>query len=199
MNKRTQDTRDHLLATGAAIMLGKGFAAVGLTEILSTAGVPKGSFYHYFESKEGYGVALLQRYFDDYLAEVDRLLANREFNGRAKLDAYFDAWQPHGEEGELATSRCLAVKLSGEVCDLSADMRTTLQRGMAQAVERLAAFILIGRADGSVPQGGDAGQLAAALYQLWLGAALASKVQHSTQPYAAARLATAALLDPRSN
>ncbi|KAF0811526.1 HTH-type transcriptional repressor NemR [Andreprevotia sp. IGB-42] len=193
MSKRSQDTRDHLLATGASIMLGKGFAAVGLTEILGTAGVPKGSFYHYFDSKEGFGVALLQRYFDDYLGQVDQLLADRELSGRAKLDVYFNAWQPP-QTTECAGSRCLAVKLSGEVCDLSADMRGTLERGMAQVIERLTAFILIGRADGSIPAGGDAGQLAAGLYQLWLGAALLSKVQQSAQPFKAAQSATAALL-----
>jgi DNA-binding transcriptional regulator YbjK len=42
-----KDTRSAILATGQAIMSHKGFSAVGLTEILTAAGVPKGSFYHY--------------------------------------------------------------------------------------------------------------------------------------------------------
>ena len=63
------DTREHLLATGESIILGKGFSAVGLAEILGCAGVPKGSFYHYFRSKEQFGTALLERYFDRYLAD----------------------------------------------------------------------------------------------------------------------------------
>jgi len=57
------DTRDHLLATGEAVIRGKGFAAVGLAEILGEAGVPKGSFYHYFKSKEAFGAEMLARYF----------------------------------------------------------------------------------------------------------------------------------------
>ncbi|HSC80258.1 MAG TPA: TetR/AcrR family transcriptional regulator [Chitinolyticbacter sp.] len=197
---RTTDTRDHLLATGADIILGKGFAAAGLSEILGAAGVPKGSFYHYFESKEGYGVALLERYFEASLSRIDQLLADRELDGRAKLDVYFDAWHPeHGaaENETSCSSRCLAVKLSGEVSDLSDDMRRALEYGMARIIERLAAIILIGRADGSIGPGEDAGQLAAALYQLWLGAALVGKVRHSTQPYAIARSGTAALLKPK--
>jgi TetR/AcrR family transcriptional repressor of nem operon len=50
VKKRFEDTREHLLAIGEHIILGKGFAAVGLAEILATADVPKGSFYHYFAS-----------------------------------------------------------------------------------------------------------------------------------------------------
>lgn len=64
--KPFSDTREHILATGETIILGKSFSAVGLAEILNTAGVPKGSFYHYFRSKEQFGVELLQRYFDNY-------------------------------------------------------------------------------------------------------------------------------------
>ena len=52
MNARHDNTRQHILETGQRIIAGKGFASVGLNEILTTAGVPKGSFYHYFDSKE---------------------------------------------------------------------------------------------------------------------------------------------------
>ena len=52
MNTRHDNTRQHILETGQRIIVGKGFASVGLNEILTTAGVPKGSFYHYFASKE---------------------------------------------------------------------------------------------------------------------------------------------------
>ena len=71
-----QDTREHILATGETLIRNRGFTAAGLTELLSVANVPKGSFYHYFKSKEDYGVALLIRYFDQYDASMgDRLTA----------------------------------------------------------------------------------------------------------------------------
>lgn len=46
------DTRDRILDAGAELILGRGFSAVGLAEILGRAQVPKGSFYYYFDSKE---------------------------------------------------------------------------------------------------------------------------------------------------
>lgn len=42
----------HLLETGYTLVARAGFSGIGLQEILSAADVPKGSFYHYFPSKE---------------------------------------------------------------------------------------------------------------------------------------------------
>ncbi|PHV10398.1 TetR/AcrR family transcriptional regulator [Chitinimonas sp. BJB300] len=193
MERHFDDTREHLLATGEGIMLGKGFAAVGLAEILGSAGVPKGSFYHYFESKEGYGVALLERFFANYLGTLDGIVANTALNGRSKLETFFSNWDALPGETNCE-SRCLVVKLTGEVSDLSAAMRKELERGIAGIVERLAACIVIGRADRSIPPGTAADTLAASLYQLWLGAALVAKVQHNQTAFTAARHATDLLL-----
>jgi TetR/AcrR family transcriptional repressor of nem operon len=74
MKPTYDDTRQHLLDTGHRMMADKGFTSVGLSELLQAAGVPKGSFYHYFKSKEQYGQALLEDYFVGYLADMDRRL-----------------------------------------------------------------------------------------------------------------------------
>lgn len=55
------DTCQHILDCGHRLVARKGFIGVGLAELLTTAGVPKGSFYHYFASKEGFGEALCRR------------------------------------------------------------------------------------------------------------------------------------------
>jgi TetR/AcrR family transcriptional regulator, transcriptional repressor for nem operon len=78
--QHNQQVRELILATGQRIMAGKGFSAVGLKEILDESDVPKGSFYHYFTSKEDFGVAMLEHYFDDYLADLDKTLPPRPAN-----------------------------------------------------------------------------------------------------------------------
>lgn len=65
MKKPAQETRQHILDVAKALMTQKGYTAVGLAEVVAAAGVPKGSFYYYFKSKEEFGQALLQEYFDE--------------------------------------------------------------------------------------------------------------------------------------
>ena len=68
MKAEYTDVRQHIIDQGKAIITRKGFAGVGLNEILSAADVPKGSFYHYFKSKELFGEAMLADYVTGYLA-----------------------------------------------------------------------------------------------------------------------------------
>ena len=92
MNTNTSDTRQHILDTAQPIILDKGFTAVGLNQLLSAAAVPKGSFYHYFKSKEAFGEALLDSYFENYQARLDALLKLPGKNAAERLMTYWQGW-----------------------------------------------------------------------------------------------------------
>jgi TetR/AcrR family transcriptional regulator, transcriptional repressor for nem operon len=179
MNIRHDNTRQHILETGLGIFAGKGFASVGLNELLKAAGVPKGSFYHYFESKEQYGQALLEDYFARYLADIDSLLAVEAASGHERLMRYWQRWLDK-QCDECAEQKCLVVKLAAEVADLSDAMRLTLRDGTDRIVDRIASVIEAGVADGSLPAL-DARPTAQMLYQLWLGASLLGKLHRNSQ------------------
>lgn len=175
------DTREHILSTAEPLVLGKGFTALGLTELLSAAGVPKGSFYHYFRSKEQFGQALLERYFANYDARLASHFAAEPGRMRDRLLSYFAGWITQACQADSHGS-CLAVKLAGEVCDLSEPMREALAVGMAQVCARLADAIARAAAEGSLAACADPAALADALYAMWLGAALRTKVMRDSSP-----------------
>ncbi len=194
MGHHQGDVRQHILDTGKAIMLGKGFTAVGLTEVLGAAGVPKGSFYYYFESKEQFGEALLEDYFSGYLRALEVRLAADGRPARDRLLGYFRHWQATHEQGPCQ-GQCLVVKLGGEVSDLSEAMRSALHRGTAGILARLGACLAEGVADGSIPAAAP-GATAEALYGLWLGASLLTKVRRDASALATAMTVTENLLGP---
>lgn len=180
MNVRHDDTRQHILDTGYRIIAGKGFSGVGLNEILQTAGVPKGSFYHYFKSKEQYGQALLESYFAAYLTGIDELFETPGLSARERLVRYWEQWL-QSQCADCDEQKCLVVKLSAEVADLSDAMRLTLRDGTVQVVGRITRAIEAGVADASL------GALepratAQMLYQLWLGASLLAKLHRNGEP-----------------
>ena len=74
------------------------------------------------------------------------------------------------------------MKLAGEVCDLSEPMREALAVGMAQVCARLADAIARAAAEGSLAACADPAALADALYAMWLGAALRTKVMRDSSP-----------------
>ncbi|WKL56090.1 TetR/AcrR family transcriptional regulator [Asticcacaulis sp. ZE23SCel15] len=183
------DVREDLLDTAQTIMSGKGFSAVGLNEILSSAGVPKGSFYYYFASKEAFGEALLRRYFENYLAAMDSLFNQPDLNAARQLKAYFQGWLDT-QTSHAAHSKCLVVKLAAEVADLSEAMRGVLLRGTTDIIERLATAIDSGNSDGSLSITDASSDVAEGLYQSWLGASLLAKITKDDAPLKAAMVAT---------
>ena len=189
----TFDTRRNIVDAAQRIMSGKGFSAVGLNEILSSAKVPKGSFYHYFESKDALGEALLTEYFDDYLTDMDRTLNMPGQSAAQRLMNYWRRWAQTQQSFDCQ-GKCLAVKLGAEVADLSESMRQALKTGTAETIGRLAVTIEAGAADGSRDVEGRADEVAQNLYQLWLGASVMAKIVRDAQPFEAALQMTRRIL-----
>ena len=140
MTTEHKDVRQHILDTGKIVIVGKGFSAVGLAEILNAAKVPKGSFYHYFKSKEVFGEALLEDYFAGYNQRLQSLFSDKSMTAAARLMTYWSRWQD-AQEGDDLTGKCLVVKLSAEVADLSELMRNALKQGTEKLCYDLMRFI----------------------------------------------------------
>ncbi|TDY16655.1 TetR family transcriptional regulator [Paraburkholderia sp. BL6665CI2N2] len=188
------DVRENIIAVGQRIISAKGFSAVGLNEILSAAGVPKGSFYHYFVSKDAFGVALLESYFEEYLADLDNTLAAPNLTMAQRLMNYWQIWQ-QSQSFSDCQGKCLAVKLGAEVADMSEAMRATLNRGTSGIIMRLARAIQAGVDEGSLAVNEDPSTVAQSLYELWLGASVMVKIVRNLQPFENAMATTRHLLD----
>ncbi|MFC7109188.1 TetR/AcrR family transcriptional regulator [Nonomuraea rubra] len=145
---RSTDTRRSILDAGQRIMAHKGYSAVGLKEMLAEAGVPKGSFYHFFDSKDAFGEAMLKSYFADYLTDMDRILTRSGESAAERLMAYWQHWRQTQSVDECQ-GKCLAVKLGAEVADLSESMRLALKEGTEAIVDRIERTIAAGLEDDS--------------------------------------------------
>ncbi|MET9908155.1 TetR/AcrR family transcriptional regulator [Streptomyces sp. NPDC006476] len=190
---RTKDTRRVILDTAQRIMAHKGYSAVGINEVLAEAGVPKGSFYHYFASKDAFGEAILKSYFADYLTDMDRVLARSGQSAAERLMAYWQQWRETQSLDECQ-GKCLAVKLGAEVADLSEAMRLALKEGTSAVVDRIERTITEGLADGSLSVDGEAREVAQALYDMWLGASVMAKIHRSLAPLDTVTAVTRGLL-----
>jgi len=61
---KTDTARGKLLAAGTRLFVAKGFGGTRVDEVCRAAGVSKGSFYHFFESKEDLALAVLDDFYE---------------------------------------------------------------------------------------------------------------------------------------
>jgi TetR/AcrR family transcriptional repressor of nem operon len=188
----TKETRKHILDTGYKLIVSKGFSSVGLTEILQSAGVPKGSFYYYFKSKEQFGEEIISSYFREYLVALEGIFQPRGGSAYDRLLEYWQRWIDTQTDA-CVDQKCLVVKLSAEVADLSEPMRLALLTGSSKVIERIAQCIEEGIGDGSIVEM-NAIITAELLYTMWLGASLMSKLQRSPDALQRAMQTTKSIL-----
>ncbi len=96
-----QGTKKKILRAGAEIIHQKGFNNTGIQEILKSAGVPKGSFYFYFESKEDFGLHLIDFFSDFFFLRCDEYLKDASMPPIQRLRAFFHEFLVYFEENEF--------------------------------------------------------------------------------------------------
>lgn len=83
------DTRERLIETATELFLGKGYGAVGTSQICTSAGVNKGTFYHFFPSKSALVIAAIDEYAASFNDAFERIRQSDTVASK-KLAALFD-------------------------------------------------------------------------------------------------------------
>jgi len=176
-----QETRQQLLRAGLEMLTEKGYSAAGLDEILRHAGVPKGSFYHYFSSKEAYGQALIDDYGRYFVRKLDRWLLNA---GREPLQRIADFIDDacHGMQRHEFRKGCLVGNLGQEIMALPESFRQQLSDVFNDWQQRLAACLKEAQTQQQLASAVDCEQLAAFFWTGWEGAVLRARLEKSNEP-----------------
>lgn len=159
----------------------KGFNGSGLSEILERAGVPKGSFYHYFGSKEDFGVALIERARDEYLDSLRTHLSERKRSPLSRLRSIFEDTRAECDRNG-PTVECIIPKLALETATLSDPVHAAVKCAYQQWSALIAQVIREAQAAGEVARSHDPDHLADVLVMLWEGAAVRMQIDRSIGP-----------------
>ncbi|MEL6227667.1 MAG: TetR family transcriptional regulator C-terminal domain-containing protein, partial [Pseudomonadota bacterium] len=176
-----EDTRAKLLKAGESAFWEKGFHDAGIQEILKAAGVPKGSFYYYFKSKEDFGIQVVEAYAQFYDERIDPILADATRSPLERLRAVFEFLIADFVERGLRYG-CLIGNLSQEMADRSDPFRECLDEIMASWHRSFTDCLLEARAAGEFSERWDAAKLASFCLNGWEGAMLRAKIVKSAAP-----------------
>lgn len=178
--KRTRK-RDDLIQVGRDIVIRQGFNAAGLSDILATAGVPKGSFYYYFESKEDFGLAIIEDFANKYQKDLEAILGNEQFSPLTRLNNYFEKGIAEMEVSQCE-SGCLIGNLAQELSAQSEVFRDRLNQVLTNWETYFAQCIDAAYEAGELTSRLDAEAIAKFIMSGWQGAMLRAKVERSTKP-----------------
>ncbi len=87
--EKIEERRLALLHKGCELMLQQGFGGTGVSQVAGETGMPKGSFFNYFDSKEDYVIQMLEQYTEAALMEMQKTLRNEKWSPLNRLKKYY--------------------------------------------------------------------------------------------------------------
>jgi TetR/AcrR family transcriptional regulator, transcriptional repressor for nem operon len=126
---RTSDAREKILGAARSLIEMRGYSALGVAEICKTAGVPKGSFYYFFDSKEALALAVIDEHWAGQERTWTRILTS-EAEPLHRLRQLFEATEAGQRAGQQScgtVSGCLFGNLTLEMSNHTEAIRGRLQ------------------------------------------------------------------------
>ncbi len=136
---RALDTRTRILSTARELFHGRSYADVGIKEICDIAQVQKGSFYHFFPSKQDLAMAVIDDMADDWAHGFVAEAFDRDLPPLERLDYLVDAayyWQKAAKDLEGRMPGCLFGNLALEVSTRDEVIRARINAVFAKASDR---------------------------------------------------------------
>lgn len=172
---------NQLLDAGRELFLTHGYNATGIQQITDLAGVPKGSFYNHFESKEAFAASIIDLYAEELRKNWVDIMSSAP---AGPLDAIRHAFMQliARHESDACWKGCLVGNFAAEMAEASELCRQRLAAAMQGWRFALAKLVREAQEAGEIRRDMDAAVLAALIWDMWEGAILRMKVEQSTAP-----------------
>jgi TetR/AcrR family transcriptional repressor of nem operon len=175
------DTRARLLMIGTEILSEKGFFSTGVEEVLDKAGVPKGSFYYYFDSKAAFGFAVVENYEKLWAQKLTRLLCDATVPPLERIHNYISEGVRGLEKYDYRRG-CLIGNIGQEMSLLDEQYRERILSIFASWGEFIRKCLEEARGRGDIPSDLDLEGVSRFFWLAWEGAILQAKLERSTRP-----------------
>lgn len=179
MSKAT-DKKEHILDCGMEVMFRQGYNGTGVQDIVSAAGVPKGSFYNYFDSKESFAVEGVTRASQSGFESARQVLTAEGVPPLQRVINYFEQGvQCQVDAGFVGG--CLVGNLCQEMADASEMLRNRVNSLMCGHVELIRECFREAIEMGDLPQRKNPDDMAEFVFCAWEGALMRMKAAKSRE------------------
>jgi len=180
MNKLTSK-KDRILWAGLEIMKTHGYNGTSVKDIVDAAGVPKGSFYNYFDSKESFAVEALEAVAgEDYLTSR-KLLSVTNKSPLQRLQYFFEQSTLHSCDCEFKVG-CFFGNLGQEMSDSNEAIRQKVKKILKRNTNMIAEILDEAKQAGEIRQTAQTDVMAEFIFNAWEGTLLRMKASKSREP-----------------
>jgi TetR/AcrR family transcriptional repressor of nem operon len=179
--KQTAENRQRLITVGVALLTKKGFGATGLDEVTAKAGLPKGSFYAYFDSKEAFGLVLIDAYASFFDTMLDRSFLNEAYTPLKRFDNFI--MEARNNMAKYDFNRgCLVGNLGIEIYALPGAFRQRLVDVFCNWQSKTETCLLAAQALGEIGPDINCAVKAELFWIGWEGSILRAKLERRAAP-----------------
>ncbi|MEH1164274.1 TetR family transcriptional regulator C-terminal domain-containing protein [Micromonospora sp. CPCC 205539] len=175
---RTSDARNKILVAAATLLDQRSYSALGVAEICTTAGVPKGSFYYFFESKQALARTVIDEHWAAQRRDWERLLGSRR-DPLQRLRDLFEATQKVQHAGQKDSGLvvgCLFGNLALELSNQAEEIRLRLQEIFAEQIDLIEKVVVEAKERGQAGPSVDTREAARAIVAQIEGLVLLAKL-----------------------
>ena len=175
------NTREALIRCGIECLTEQGFRTTSIEEVLNRVGVPKGSFYHFFKSKDDFGTAVINSYVEYYTKKMGGIFHNENKSPLDRLRDFIEV-SKQGMVRFQFRRGCLVGNMGQELANVSDTFRHQLE-AVLQSWEDLLTECLQRAIDvGEIAPNNDPRSLSRFFWLGWEGAILRAKLMRSAEP-----------------
>ncbi|MEU8183252.1 TetR/AcrR family transcriptional regulator [Micromonospora sp. NPDC049044] len=175
---RTSDARNKILGAAAALIEQRGYTALGVAEICAAAGVPKGSFYYFFESKQALARTVIDEHWVTQRRQWEQLLGS-ERDPLQRLRDLFEATeevQRVGQQKAGVVAGCLFGNLALELSNQAEEIRDRLQEIFEEQISLIEQVVVEAKERGLAGSGVDSREAARSIVAQIEGRVLLAKL-----------------------
>ena len=177
-----EDKRTKIIEKGLSLMHLKGYNGTGLREIVKAAGIPKGSFYYYFENKEHFAIEAMKFYYEKKYREAKKILSDKNVSPFQRIEDLFSYWIDEDFSRAKFEKGCLLGNLAIEMGAVNPDMGSVVDRDFRTFENLFANCLTEAKEAKELNRSSDVEKLAEFIWNSWEGAILRMKASKSSRP-----------------
>jgi len=152
---RTSDAREKLIESAVELIHSRSYSEVGVNELCKHAGVKKGSFYHFFPSKQDLTLAALDQFMEMFRREFSGPSFAGDLPASERIQQVFEVMYQHQRTTLDATGHvwgCPVGNLALELSTQDEPIRQKVQQVFEMMMEMVEQLLREAVSDGDLPE-----------------------------------------------